>query len=201
MSETARKYTALAFAALGPKNPLRNLSEEDKQLLWAHLKLYAVITEEPGYRELNSGPEERAARRARDAAQLADRLEADVFNGALAEEIQPIFSGFEALPEALRAFANRVGGVLEMAGKPGRMGELSINQLLVMASEFVRLKTGSPYDEHVAELFQGIRTKKGSDFSGDAIHKKRTYLKKNYPALYQNTVQRIKDSFGSARAN
>lgn len=185
-----RKETARAFATLGPANPLRQLSEEDKQLLWAFLKLYATLTESPFNR---NGPEEQAARTARDAAKLADCLEADILSGPLAKELQPFFSGFEALPEVLRAFANKVGGILELVGKPGRKEEIFVNQLLIIASEFVRLKIGSHYDEHVAELFQGISKKSGADFSGDAIHKRRNYLKKNYPALYQNSVQRAKN--------
>jgi hypothetical protein len=46
------------------------------------------------------------------------------------------------------------------------------NSFLVQASEFVRFKAGRHYDEHLAELFQGIATSDGTlaeGLSGDAI--------------------------------
>jgi hypothetical protein len=201
MLEAARRNTANAFEDLGPKNPLRQLREEDRQLLWAYLKLFAFMTEHLDRRELDEELGKRAQRTVCEAARFAARLEADVFQGALAKGLRPFISGFEALPEQLRAFADNIGWVLDLAGKPGRQGELFINQLLIMASELVRLRIGSPFDEHVAELFQTIATNKESDFSGAAIHKKRNYLKKNYPHLYQSTIRRAKVTFGSAPTN
>lgn len=205
MSEIAQRNQVQAFAALGPTNPLRQLHDEDRQLLWAYLKLFSVLAAQPPSRDLNLEPEELASRTARDAAKLAVRLEADVFQGPLAAELHPFFSGFEVLPVLLREFSKRVSGAIDLVGGPGRKGELLTNQLLIIASEFVRLRMGSPYDEHVAELLQGIReTKDGeeeSDFSGDAIRKRRKYMQKNYPVLYQTSVQRAKDSFGPGSTN
>jgi hypothetical protein len=61
----------------------------------------------------------------------------------------------------------------------------------VAASEFVRLRTGQYFDEHVAELYQAITASKHSlseDLSGDAIRKKRDYTAKNYPDLYSEAL-------------
>lgn len=185
-----KRLTAKAFAALGPRNPLQQLSAEDKQLLWNMLFFYAFM-KLAGHRWPNAEPFERVARTTRDAAKFAAKLEADVFQGPLAKELQPYFSGFEDLPKVLRAFANRVGEILDLLGKPGRQGELQINRRLVIASEFVRLRTGSYHDEHVAELLQGIRLQNEPDFSGDAIHKKRNYLKRKHPAFYQSIKEEL----------
>jgi len=201
MSETTRRNAAEAFATLGPNNPLIHLSQKDKELLCAYLMVYDTISRPSASQEMNMESEERAARTAWDAAGLADRLEADVFHGPLAEILQPLSCGFELLPELLRAFASRVGGGLDLTGKPGRKGEVLVNQMLVTASEFVRLRTGRPNDEHVAELFQGISQGSGSDFSGAAIHKKRKRLEREYPAAYQALVLRLKKTFGSELTN
>jgi hypothetical protein len=88
-------------------------------------------------------------------------------------------------------------------GKRGRKREALTIQLLVEASEFVRLKTHRYNDEHLAGLFNLIerprerkpRGKKLShqkELSGAAIGKKRLYLRRNYPALYANALKRAR---------
>jgi hypothetical protein len=51
-------------------------------------------------------------------------------------------------------------------GKPGHKHKSFPNQLIVAASEFVRCKTGSYNDEHLAEIFQPIANDVSDDLSG-----------------------------------
>ncbi len=76
-------------------------------------------------------------------------------------------------------------------GKRGHKRQMFAGQFLIEASEFVRLKTGQHYDEHLAELFQAIGTRSiNEDLSGDAIRKKREYFDKWYPRLYKSVLKR-----------
>jgi hypothetical protein len=76
----------------------------------------------------------------------------------------------------------------------GHKDKMFANQILIIVSEFVHLKTGSYRDEDLAELYQGIvkpSLKHTKDvMSGDAIRKKRKYLKKKCPELYAQAVNK-----------
>jgi hypothetical protein len=64
-----------------------------------------------------------------------------------------------------------------------------------LSHQFVRLKLGQHFDEHLAELIQAVPGESKSiseDISGDSIRKKRAYLKRRYPELYADTLQRAK---------
>ena len=76
-----------------------------------------------------------------------------------------------------------------LVGKRGHKEKVQKNTFLIMASEFVRVKTGNYYDEHLAELLQTlprIDLNQQEDISGDSIRKKREHLKKVYPVIYAN---------------
>lgn len=110
-----------------------------------------------------------------------------MFTGPAAVVLMEAVNPFLAIPGQLR----RLSALLSVDGKPGRKREVFANELLIMASEFVRLKLGSFYDEHVAELFQSISPDDSfTDLSGDAIRKKRRYLKDNYPQVYDHVLTR-----------
>lgn len=185
--EKVKRAAATAFAATGPKNPLRQLEPRDRELLWALLRVY-------GSRENNSAsvPKnvlEIADATAADARKFAAQLERDLFQSPVRDVLNPFLSGFEGLPNLLRRLSDEVGQLFALVGKPGRKDEVFRNQLLIQASEFVRIKTGKHNDEHLAELFQAIGARDlGDDFSGEAIRKKRAYLKRQYPILYAETV-------------
>lgn len=137
-----------------------------------------------------------ASKTLRDASDLADKLEADVFQGSLKNELRPFIFGYESLPGILRSFARNIGNLLDATGKPGRKNEAFTNQLLVIASEFVRLATGSFNDEHLAELFPAVlATDLADDFSGDSIRKRRDRLKRQYPLLYAQALQKASHHF------
>ena len=82
------------------------------------------------------------------------------------------------------------------AGKRGHKGKVQKNTFLIMASELVRLKTGNHYDEHLAELLQTVNpmidVNEQEDISGDSIRKKREHIKKAYPLIYADCVNKIR---------
>jgi hypothetical protein len=175
-----------AFAEIGPKNPLAKLSKSDKELLWSLLTLHEKITKNPP-----SDSWEEIEKLAAQSAAIASRLDRDVFTGSSAEILKPFLSGYEDLPERLRSFSAQLGGLAALLGKPGYKSKNFSIQLLVTASEFVRLRTKRPNDEHLSELLQAID--EGSELdnlSGDAIRKKKTYLRRNYPHLYELAIER-----------
>ena len=106
-----------------------------------------------------------------------------------------VLGNFHDLPPRLEAFGILFGGLLDrIVGKRGQKNKLAKNQILLVASEFVRLKTNRYNDEHLAELIQALRDKSDlSDFSGDAIHKKREHLKRTYPLVYAYLFNKVQD--------
>jgi len=139
-----------AFKSVGRRNPLRELSNSDKQVLMALLHIYVAAPKAvEGLRRL-----EGAARVATDAAALAKRMRSELFEGSTAQMLAPLSASFHDLPTRLEEFS-KIGTIVHsLIGKPGHTGVIARNQLLIMASEFVRLRTGKPYDEHLAELVQ-----------------------------------------------
>jgi hypothetical protein len=56
------------------------------------------------------------------------------------------------------------------------------------------MKTGTYNHEHVAESFQGQLYPSGAKrLSGDAVRKKREYLQRNYPQLYDSAQETARD--------
>ena len=167
------------FAHTGPKNPLRTMNPDDKIVLVSLLTLYL----EPCPPE--DAAFEQAAETATHASALAERIH-QLLGTYFAEALHHVLNNFHDLPTRLRTFSLLFGGLCDqLLGKRGHHGRLWKNQLLVMASEFVRRKTNRYNDEHLAELIQAInRTFDLADFSGDAIHKRRQNLKRTYPLVY-----------------
>jgi len=168
---------------------LRNLSSEDQVVLWALLKLYDAGNR--GDKKRSPVAElEKLTELAKRTAQLAQELGTDVFSGPMAPLLSQVTTGYEHLPKQLGQFSTRLGTALSHLGKPGRKYEVATKKWLVVASEFVRLKSGQYYDEHLTELFQAIREDTGidDDFSGDAIRKQRERMSKEYPAAYQAAI-------------
>ena len=94
-----------------------------------------------------------------------------------------------------------MGENLKLLGKPGHKGRNIKSKFLIIASEFVRLKLGDYFDEHLAELYEAVTAPPfKEELSGDAIRKKRKYLKTNYPGLYAEILKeamRASDLAGS----
>ena len=109
------------------------------------------------------------------------------------KDLEPLKSRLgelEDLPRRLGAFAGLLGGFVRLfVGKPGHEEKVMHNRSLILASEYVRCRTGKYYDEHLAELFQAINNDSDlKDFSGDAIRRKREHFKKAYPLLYASVA-------------
>jgi hypothetical protein len=180
------KFVREAFENTGPRNPLRKLAEEERMYIVASLVMYK--TKLP---KTSMDPWEQTTKTATDAATLAKKI-SEVLKATHLEplkDLEPLKSrlgAFEELPGRLRTFAVVVGGLLRhLSGKPGHQQKVLHNQSLVMASQFVRCRTGKYYDEHLAELFQAINNDSElRDFSGDAIRRKREHFEKTYPLLY-----------------
>lgn len=197
MAVDITKRVRNAFENTSPRNPLNKLHESDKCLLWALLTVYSYGETKPKKRSGVENQLEQATQTATDAAALAERIQVEVFQGELTEPLRPFLSGFQDLPLRLHAFASRLGSVVGSFGKAGHKERMLNNQNLIMASEFVRLRTGGYHDEHLAELFQAMsldpknRSDNPDDFSGDAIRAKRKHFKKTYPLLYRQAVKQV----------
>ena len=185
--------TAQAFRDIAAGNPLRKLSEPDQKLLYSMLKVYAAVTTQNGKRRSKDGLLEKEAKLVADAAKLGSKLESEVFHGPDSDVLLPYISSFSDLPRQLTEFSKVVGGMLDLFGKRGHKEGNLYGFFLIVASEFVRLKTGQHYDEHLAELYQAVSERSlTEDLSGDAIRKRREYLKKNYLDLYSWMLERAR---------
>ncbi|MGD0831030.1 MAG: hypothetical protein ABR907_08820 [Terracidiphilus sp.] len=185
--------TAQAFRHISATNPLRKLSGPDQKILYSMLKVYAAVTTQDGKRRSKDGLLEKEAKLVYDAAKLGSKLESEVFHGPNSDVLLPYISSFSDLPRQLTEFSKVVGGMLDLFGKRGHKEGNLYGFFLIVASEFVRLKTGQHYDEHLAELYQAVSERSlTEDLSGDAIRKRREYLKKSYPDLYSWMLERAR---------
>jgi hypothetical protein len=193
--------TAQAFRHIAATNPLRKLSGPDQKILYSMLKVYAAVTTQDGKRRSKDGLLEKEAKLVADAAKLGSKLESEVFQGPNSDVLFPYISSFSDLPRQLTEFSKVVGGMLDLFGKRGHKEGNLYGFFLIVASEFVRLKTGQHYDEHLAELYQAVSERSLSeDLSGDAIRKRREYLKKSYPDLYSWMLERARTAGESSAA-
>jgi hypothetical protein len=176
------------FEYTGPRNPLRSLNPEDKAVLVSLLTVYlaASVQGDDGF--------EQVAATARQASVLATKIHQS--RGTyLVQALRDVLGDVEELAMRLVGFSIRFGWLRDrFLGKQGQQGKLSKNEFLLMASEFIRYKTKRYNDEHLAELIQALKDKSDvSDFSGDAIHKKRQYLKRAYPLRYACLYNKVRE--------
>ena len=181
-----------SFKNVGPRNPLKQLSDSDKRFLVALLDVFVRAPDlNPAFLHY-----EKAAGIASEAESLARSIRSVVFEGDLAQVLEPFVGGFQDLPARLESFSRRVRTLVDnTVGKRGHKGKVQRNTFLIMASELVRLKTGNHYDEHLAELLQTVNPRidrnPQEDTSGDSIRKKREHLKNAYPLIYANCVNTV----------
>ena len=203
MSQILNVRAAKAFENISPGSPLNELYERDRAYLCALLFLYAWLTTELRKGKTADDTVEKVSKVVADAATYAAKLELELFRGPHSDVLRPFSAEYEDLPMRLNQFSERLGDMLDTFGKRGHKQKSFATQFLVMASEFVRLRTGQYYDEHVAELFQAVtagRRPLSEDLSGDAIRKKREYSKKHYPELYVHALEQARVAFeGSER--
>ena len=130
---------------------------------------------------------------AAEAAKLGGKIKTQILQGPHSLAMRPFVLGFEDLPSRLAAFSRRLSTALDSIGKPGQKRKILEDRMLVEASEFVRVRTGQHYDEHLAELIQAVGMPfRLEELSGDAIRKKRKFLKDQYPAQYASSVRSVR---------
>jgi len=132
--------TAKAFQSLHPDAPIQGLDDGDRMALVVLLKVYDEANQEGG-----SDPYfeqmERVAKVAAEAAAFSAKLESEVFQGPFSDYLPPYTSKFRELPKQLHEFSKEYGFYMRRFGKSGHKAKIHADYWLVMASEFVRLKT------------------------------------------------------------
>jgi hypothetical protein len=195
VADSIRDPVDKAFQETHPDNPLRELNPSERKYLWA-LLLFADTAMSPGGGDVVFKELDRMSKTVSDAAKLSAKLKSQIFGGPSSELLGPFTVGFEDLPAGLTEFSKTVGEVLDSTGKRGHKKKALASAYIVQASEFVWMRTGQHYDEHLAELFQPIRKRaEFDDFSGDAIRKRRENLKEHYPMLYASALRRARKYF------
>jgi hypothetical protein len=189
------KVVTEAFVNLGPRNPLKKLTDYDKHLLVALLLVHEHV---PSV-DRASNLLEQAARVAADAGKLARRIRDQVLGGTTGELLAPLLkAGLKDLPARLEAFSQLEMILTNLAGKRGHKAKVARNEYLLMASELVSLRLGQCYDEHLAELIQALTfnpdLSADADTSGDSIRRKREHFKRTYPVRYKYAVDQIRRS-------
>ena len=183
-AEEFAREIAKEFELIGPKNPIRKLSDIDKGRLLVLMSVYRFVCDTPK----SSESVERAAQLAAEAGKLAVRFEQELSGPSILGEWQLLVEECRGLRVQLARFSVDVGRLLDTVGKQGHKQKNLSNAALITVSEFVRLKTGTHNDIYLAELFQGkfLGPRHRRVLSGDAIRKKREYLQTRYPVLYDS---------------
>lgn len=189
-------FLATCFKHLGEKNPLRQLSTYDKRLIVAFLTMFLSTKrkakDKEQFADLYKAWEE-AAIIAAEAGKLAKRMQERVFEGQVADAFGPLL-GPRDLPARLQNFSVHLSQLLDdLVGKPGHKAKVARTRFLIMGSEFVRQRTGSHNDEHLAELIQAVAASEGElqEFSGDMVRKRRENLDRKNNLLYLHLMMII----------
>lgn len=179
---------AKAFQHIHPNNPLNKLSRPDREILYSLLLLDASMDRIPKEHSKDHSAE-KLAKLAADANRIAAEFDSVVFNDGLYSDIFGHLAGeYRDAPEQFMALTQLVGGILDMLGKPGHMERNERNTFFILATEFVRLRTGEYYDEHLADLYQFI-WERSADYPAETIRKRRARFQKAYPDLHAEIVK------------
>jgi hypothetical protein len=168
------------FSGTSRGNPLRKLSESDRLLLCSILRLYAAGRPDALAYQLD---------KVAKLAVTADSLGRSIREALESDAGRVLVANFADLPSRLEAFSRLKD--LDLVGKRGHKRKILRNYWLVMASEFVLLKTKQAYSEHLADLLQQMLPDERGDISGDAIRKSREHFKNTYPALYEQLLRKV----------
>ena len=191
--------TDKAFQSTHPKNPLNKLDDGDRMVLFVLLKSYAVQAEDIRRKAVEDDSLERAENIMAEVAKLATKLESEIFQGPDSDFLNIISTTYRDIPKRLAEFSMLGKLMLGGFGKPGHKAKILANHSLVMASVFVRSRIGQHFDEHLSELFQAIADHPVNEvFNGDAIRKRREFLKKHYPRIYEDALKSVWRACGSS---
>jgi hypothetical protein len=177
------------FEQLGAANRLLTLSREDREFVWANLKMWA------DYREPIKSQHEPVSKPhdiVKLSRKLADAVEGHLFAAPLKGIYGEPLEAFIELPRVLRLFARQINRYEKLVGKSGYPPPSTATMCLVLASELVKHSLGSYVDEDVAELAQLFDPKtERPTVSGEAIKKRRDRLRKDFPELHAWLVQSL----------
>src|SRR6266566_9406712 len=110
------KVVKKSFENLGPRNPLKKLSNSDKRLLVAFLYVYLLMLR-PHLAFLQF---EKAAGIASEAESLGRSIRSVVFEGRTGQILAPFIGSFQDLPARLESFSISLRTVLDnLVGKRG----------------------------------------------------------------------------------
>src|ERR1035437_2279120 len=187
-----RASMAEAFQNLKLDSPLRGLNGSDQSLLFSLLVVYEAAKGAVDAKH-SKNPWKVMVKSVADAGKAGARLKRDVFLGPLPKLLPTCAEEYADLPDRLIEFSKVVGALLALAGKAGHENKVYKNQLLVLASEFVLLRTRRYNDEHLADLIQAVaKFPLSKGFSANSIRSEERRLKKNYPHLYAQTSEMAK---------
>jgi len=189
-----KRLTARAFksTSVRQENALRVLDEIDRHVLVIMLLRY----DDSEFVLRETEPFEKASITIAEALRVAKKLKAQVFQGVCSNFL-PVGADrsrerLEELTEYLEAVRRGWGNF----GKPGAKADVVESHWLVIALEFVRLRTGAPHYEDLSDLFQQISERSlppsGELLSGDAIRHRESRLRKQYPVAYQEALEQAR---------
>lgn len=136
---------------------------------------------------------ERIAKVAAEAARLSAKIQLEIFEGPFADYMHPYTSKYRELPKLLAEFSMEYGFYMRRYGKSGHKAKIHAHHWLVMASEFVRLKTGEYCDGQMGELIQAVGNHPNPEAKSDeSIRKTRLFLKKHYRWQYEDALKSAK---------
>ena len=188
MTYKLRGVRAKAFQEIALNSALHQLSPLEQDILCALLETYVMRLNAPPSPLEDEDYLEIVACVVAEGARFGEKLQSVLFTEP--SLLSAHLARFKDLPKRLMDLAEVLGPALDRMGKRGHKREVSANYDLIVASEFVRLITGTHHDERLAELFQALFDRPLElDLSGDAIRKKRKYFKKYYPHQNASALQ------------
>jgi hypothetical protein len=189
MLDDLARRTARAFQSLHPDGRIQRLEDGDRMALVLLLRVYEE-TKQGGGSDQYFAQMERIGKVAAEAAAFGAKMELEVFKGPFADYLSRYTSKYRELPKQLDEFSKDYGFYMRRFGKSGQKAKIHADYWLVMASEFVRLKTLQYCDGQVGELLQAIGAHPDLEAESDeAIRKKRLFLKKHYRWQYDDALK------------
>jgi hypothetical protein len=189
-----KRLTARAFKSTGVRqeNALRVLDEIDRYVLVTLLLQY----DDSEFVLRETEPFEKASITIAEALRVAKKLKAQVFQGVCSDFLPRGADRSRERLEELTEYLEAVRQEWANFGGPGAKADVVASHWLVIALEFVRLRTGAPHYEDLSDLFQQISRRSlppsGELLSGDAIRHRESRLKKQYPVAYQEALRQAR---------
>lgn len=138
-------------------------------------------------------PFEEATRLIAEFVRTSDELQTQLFRGVCSKFLPAGREGFLESLEKLSEFLQSVKAEWDDFGRPGQKEDVVAAHFLVIATEFVWLRTRKRHYANLSELFGHVSNsaepRKGELLSPEAIRQKRNRLKMHYPLAYMEALQ------------